>query len=60
MCGQISGREMFEFNPELVGEDDLDEDGGEVVYQREEDQVRVCLRCTLHTGTNTQAPRKII
>lgn len=51
---------MFEFNPELVGEDDLDEDGGEVVYQREEDQVRVCLRCTLHTGTNTQAPRKII
>ncbi|KAL5489623.1 hypothetical protein EMCRGX_G018739 [Ephydatia muelleri] len=34
----ISGREMFEFNPELVGEDDLDEDGGEVVYQREEDQ----------------------
>lgn len=32
----ISGREMFEFNPDLVGEDDLDEEEGEIVYKRDQ------------------------
>ena len=51
---QISGREMFEFNPDLVGEDDLDEDGGEVVYRREEEQVRrPCIHAHTHTHTHT-------
>lgn len=34
---QISGREMFEFNPEMVEEDDL-EATDEVVYRRSESE----------------------
>ena len=34
---QISGREMFEFNPEMVEEDDL-EATDEVVYRRDDSE----------------------
>lgn len=32
---QISGREMFEFNPDLVSKDDDDEEGGAVFNERD-------------------------
>ena len=42
LCVQISGREMFEFNPELIEGDDDEAD--EVAYQREppDDVCPVC------------------
>ena len=49
-CAQISGREMFEFNPELIEGDDDEAD--EVAYRREQhDDVRqsVCLAFYYHS-----------
>ena len=54
---QISGREMFEFNPELVRADDFDAEEEELVIQREmeegEEEVRAergcCARCVVQT-----------
>ena len=40
---QISGRDLFEFNPDLVTGDDDDAD--DFVYQREVDVDEVCLHC---------------
>lgn len=36
---QISGREMFEFNPDLVEDDDDDEDGAVYKIERQDDDV---------------------
>lgn len=47
---QISGREMFEFNPDLIQDDDDDDDEGGAVYKIErQDDVSYSLLSLIHS-----------